>query len=137
MADPLDIPKYRNVGHAAYVIVKEEGLVALYKGVSLTALRQGFSHLRLTIFYHSKPCSLATNQAVNFTAYQEFKSILLAAQEIDTLPSYQHLVIGGISGAMGKLIIVLLLIFLTECFQGPLSNAPIDTIKTRIQRVNL
>lgn len=41
MADPLDIPKYRNVGHAAYVIVKEEGPSALYKGVSLTALRQG------------------------------------------------------------------------------------------------
>jgi solute carrier family 25 citrate transporter 1 len=41
MADPLDIPKYRNAGHAAYTIVKEEGVSALYKGVSLTALRQG------------------------------------------------------------------------------------------------
>jgi len=33
------------------------------------------------------------------------------------LPSYQHMVIGLISGAM-----------------GPFSNAPIDTIKTRLQR---
>jgi solute carrier family 25 citrate transporter 1 len=41
MADPLDIPKYRNAGHAAYTIVKEEGVSALYKGVTLTALRQG------------------------------------------------------------------------------------------------
>lgn len=41
MADPLDIPKYRNAPHAAYTIVKEEGVRALYKGVTLTALRQG------------------------------------------------------------------------------------------------
>ncbi|KAK4984217.1 Mitochondrial succinate-fumarate transporter, partial [Elasticomyces elasticus] len=56
MADPLDIPKYRNAAHAMYTVVKEEGVVALYRGVSLTALRQG------------------TNQAVNFTAYTEFKA---------------------------------------------------------------
>lgn len=41
LADPLDIPKYRNAAHAAYLITKEEGVGALYKGVSLTALRQG------------------------------------------------------------------------------------------------
>ena len=40
MADPLDIPKYRNAAHAAYTIVKEEGVSALYRGVGLTALRQ-------------------------------------------------------------------------------------------------
>ncbi|KAF1801050.1 mitochondrial carrier domain-containing protein [Mucor lusitanicus] len=99
MADPLDIPKYRNAPHAAYTIVKEEGVRALYKGVTLTALRQ------------------ATNQAANFTAYQEMKKFAQRAQDLTELPSYQHLVLGGVSGAM-----------------GPLSNAPIDTIKTRIQR---
>ncbi|KAJ1655776.1 Mitochondrial succinate-fumarate transporter [Dispira simplex] len=100
MMDPLDTPKYRNAIHAAFLITKEEGLGALYKGVTLTALRQ------------------ATNQAANFTAYQQFKTMLLRLQpERKELPSYQHLLIGGISGAM-----------------GPLSNAPIDTIKTRIQR---
>ncbi|CAO3607292.1 unnamed protein product [Cunninghamella blakesleeana] len=99
MADPLDVPKYRNAPHAAYTIVKEEGFSALYKGVTLTALRQ------------------ATNQAANFTAYQEFKAQAKKLQNLDELPSYQHLILGGVSGAM-----------------GPLSNAPIDTIKTRIQK---
>ncbi|KAI9296390.1 mitochondrial carrier [Neoconidiobolus thromboides FSU 785] len=100
MVDPLDVPKYRNAGHAAYLIVKEEGIGALYKGLALTALRQ------------------ATNQAVNFAAYQEFKKMALNAQPDKTeLPSYQHLLLGGLSGAM-----------------GPMSNAPIDTIKTRIQK---
>ncbi|ORE09148.1 mitochondrial carrier [Rhizopus microsporus var. microsporus] len=99
MADPLDIPKYRNAPHAAYTIIKEEGIRALYKGVTLTALRQ------------------ATNQAANFTAYQKMKKMAQGLQELSELPSYQHLILGGVSGAM-----------------GPLSNAPIDTIKTRIQK---
>lgn len=41
MADPLDVPKYRNAAHALYTVIKEEGFGALYRGVSLTALRQG------------------------------------------------------------------------------------------------
>lgn len=107
MADPLDIPKYRNAAHALYTVIKEEGPSALYRGVSLTALRQG------------------SNQAVNFTAYSYLKSYLqqrLHTEEEDgssssDLPSYQTMLIGLVSGAM-----------------GPLSNAPIDTIKTRLQQ---
>ena len=111
MADPLDIPKYRTAAHALYTVVKEEGPGALYRGVSLTALRQG------------------TNQAVNFTAYSQLKAWLQTFQPDDfphdpqdappkrELPSYQTLLIGLVSGAM-----------------GPLSNAPIDTIKTRLQK---
>ncbi|KAJ2899825.1 Succinate/fumarate mitochondrial transporter [Zalerion maritima] len=102
MADPLDIPKYRNAAHALYTVVKEEGFGALYRGVSLTALRQG------------------SNQAVNFTAYSYFKMWLQDWQpnyEGQNLPSYQTTFIGLVSGAM-----------------GPLSNAPIDTIKTRLQK---
>ncbi|KAI0835683.1 mitochondrial carrier [Hypoxylon sp. FL0890] len=108
MADPLDIPKYRNAAHALYTVVKEEGVGALYRGVSLTALRQG------------------SNQAVNFTAYTYFKEVLLRWQEKKegkgngtavALPSWQTTIIGLVSGAM-----------------GPLSNAPIDTIKTRLQK---
>lgn len=102
MADPLDIPKYRNAAHALYTVVREEGPGALYRGVSLTALRQG------------------SNQAVNFTAYSYFKDWLKAFQpqyEGTNLPSWQTTLIGLVSGAM-----------------GPLSNAPIDTIKTRLQK---
>lgn len=40
LADPDDIPKYRSAAHCAYTTVKEEGVRALYRGVSLTALRQ-------------------------------------------------------------------------------------------------
>lgn len=102
MADPLDVPKYRNAAHALYTVVREEGFGALYRGVSLTALRQG------------------SNQAVNFTAYSYFKEWLKVWQpqyEGKNLPSWQTTMIGLVSGAM-----------------GPLSNAPIDTIKTRLQR---
>ncbi|KAK9476729.1 mitochondrial carrier domain-containing protein [Lipomyces japonicus] len=100
MADPLDVPKYRSAPHAAYTIVREEGLSALYRGVVLTALRQ------------------ATNQAVNFSAYTELKAYCLSLQpDLVELPSYQHMGLGLISGAL-----------------GPLSNAPIDTVKTRMQR---
>ena len=40
LADPQEIPQYRNAGHAVYKIIREEGFRALYRGVSLTALRQ-------------------------------------------------------------------------------------------------
>ncbi|KAI9742654.1 MAG: hypothetical protein M1818_003795 [Claussenomyces sp. TS43310] len=102
MADPLDVPKYRNAAHALYTVLREEGVGALYRGISLTALRQG------------------SNQAVNFTAYTEFKELLQKWQpqyKDSPIPSYQTTIIGLISGAM-----------------GPLSNAPIDTIKTRLQK---
>lgn len=101
LADPLDVPKYRNAGHALFTVIKEEGFGALYRGVSLTALRQG------------------TNQAANFTAYTEIKAALQQwqPQYADGLPSWQTTLIGLVSGAM-----------------GPFTNAPIDTIKTRLQK---
>ena len=40
LVDPLEAPRYRNAAHAAYTIIREEGLSTLYRGVSLTALRQ-------------------------------------------------------------------------------------------------
>ncbi|KAF9073549.1 putative succinate-fumarate transporter [Rhodocollybia butyracea] len=100
LADPLEAPKYRNAAHAVYTIVKEEGFSTLYRGVSLTALRQ------------------ATNQGANFTVYQEAKKFAQKMQPgVIELPSYQTMLIGLISGAA-----------------GPLTNAPIDTIKTRLQK---
>jgi solute carrier family 25 (mitochondrial citrate transporter), member 1 len=101
MADPLDVPKYRNAAHAFYTVLREEGPGALWRGVSLTALRQG------------------TNQAANFTAYTEIKDRVQKSRADPTapLPSWQTSIIGLISGAV-----------------GPFTNAPIDTIKTRLQR---
>lgn len=100
LADPLETPRYRNAAHAVYKIVKEEGVMTLYRGVSLTAIRQ------------------ATNQGANFTVYQELKKALQRYQpDLPDLPSWQHMFIGLISGAA-----------------GPMSNAPIDTIKTRLQK---
>lgn len=101
LADPNEIPRYRNAGHALYTIIREEGFSTLYRGVALTAARQ------------------ATNQAANFTAYQELKALAQRLQKVDELPSYETATIGLISGAL-----------------GPFSNAPIDTIKTRIQKAS-
>lgn len=53
---------------------------------------------------------------VNFTAYQEFKRLAIKYQpeyQDVELPSWQTMILGLVSGAM-----------------GPFSNAPIDTIKT-------
>lgn len=102
LSDPLDVPKYRSAPHALLTVVREEGFSALYRGVSLTALRQG------------------TNQAANFTAYTLLKEQLQKRQPeymSSNLPAYQTTVIGLISGAV-----------------GPFTNAPIDTIKTRLQK---
>ncbi|EGW31064.1 mitochondrial succinate-fumarate transporter [Spathaspora passalidarum NRRL Y-27907] len=99
MKDPLDIPKYRNAPHAAYLICKEEGFSTLYRGVSLTAARQ------------------ASNQGVNFTVYSKLKEYLQERSGTEVLPHWQTSGIGLISGAL-----------------GPLSNAPLDTIKTRLQK---
>ncbi|GMM37740.1 Sfc1 protein [Saccharomycopsis crataegensis] len=97
--DPTALPKYRNAIQAAYVIGKEEGFKAFYKGVSLTALRQ------------------ATNQGVNFTVYSKLRVKLQEYHQSDNVPGWQTSGIGLISGGL-----------------GPLCNAPIDVIKTRLQK---
>ena len=82
-------------------IVRTEGLRALYRGVSLTALRQG------------------SNQAVSLSTFTYTKDIVRRMQpqfEATNLPSWQITLIGLLSGVI-----------------GPLSNHPIDTIKTRLQ----
>lgn len=103
MSDPLSAPKYRNAGHALYLIIREEGFSTLYRGVSLTAARQ------------------ATNQGANFTVYSKLKEYLAEHHTKNgnngVIPSWQTSCIGLISGAI-----------------GPFSNAPLDTIKTRLQK---
>lgn len=59
-----------------------------------------------------------TPSAANFTAYNYLRSQLEKYHDSETIPSWQTGIIGLISGAM-----------------GPFSNAPIDTIKTRLQKM--
>ena len=91
--------KYKNVVQTAAVVVKEEGIGALYKGVVPTMLRQG------------------CNQAVNFTVYNWSKKQIISWKrkkeeervghsgvgEI-TLDHWQSLLLGGLSGGMGPLV---------------------------------
>ncbi|CCE61808.1 hypothetical protein TPHA_0B01350 [Tetrapisispora phaffii CBS 4417] len=59
----------------------------------------------------------ATNQGANFTVYSKLKEYLTKKQNTEVLPSWQTSSIGLVSGAI-----------------GPFSNAPLDTIKTRLQK---
>lgn len=67
LADPQEIPQYRNAGHTVYKIIREEGLMALYRGVSLTALRQ------------------ATNQG-GVASGMCYKNLEFMRQQVSTLP---------------------------------------------------
>ena len=88
LMDPSQLArrKYTNVAQTAFVIVKEEGIGALYKGVVPTMMRQG------------------CNQAVNFSTYNFFKKKLLERQNKKELVHWQSLVLGGISGGFGPMV---------------------------------
>jgi len=87
MMDPAQMQKrkYTNVVQTAGLIVKEEGLGALYKGVVPTMLRQG------------------CNQAANFTAYNLIKKQVCEWQHSQDLLHWQALLIGGVSGGLGPI----------------------------------
>jgi len=88
MVDPKQMThrKYTNVFQTAVLIVREEGITALYKGVLPTMLRQGI------------------NQAVNFSCYQLGKKKVIEWQDGRDLMPWQHLLIGGISGGFGPMV---------------------------------
>lgn len=60
---------------------------------------------------------MAPSQAVNFTCYQMFKTQLSAYLGRDELASWQHMLLGGLSGGI-----------------GPCVNNPLDVVKTRLQK---
>ncbi|CAM9511089.1 unnamed protein product [Ectocarpus sp. 4 AP-2014] len=101
LLDPEEMArrKYRNVLQTAVVVAREEGVGALYKGLAPTVLRQG------------------CNQAVNFTCYQMFKTQLSLYTGSEELASWQHMLLGGLSGGI-----------------GPCVNNPLDVVKTRLQK---
>lgn len=88
LMDPSQLArrKYTNVAQTAVVLVREEGIGALYKGVVPTMMRQG------------------CNQAVNFTTYNFFKRKLLEMQNTKELLPWQSLILGGISGGFGPMV---------------------------------
>jgi len=88
MIDPKQMlnRKYRNVLQTASLIVREEGLGALYKGILPTMMRQGI------------------NQAANFSCYQYFKRKIIEIQDGKELKSWQQFIAGGVSGAFGPMI---------------------------------
>ena len=100
MIDPstLGRVKYKNIFQTSALIVREEGLKALYNGLTPTVIRQGL------------------NQTVNFTVYGWLKGKLSEHQGTVVQP-WQHLLMGGLSGAI-----------------GPIINNPIDVCKTRLQK---
>jgi len=93
MVDPAQLKnrKYTNVLQTATVIVREEGIGALYKGVVPTMMRQG------------------CNQAVNFTTYNWFKDTVIQWRKNKGegnigLRPWESLVLGGISGGFGPMV---------------------------------
>jgi solute carrier family 25 citrate transporter 1 len=53
MVDVTVIPRYRSATHALYTILESEGFRALYRGISLTALRQGAYCTHFTLSFTS------------------------------------------------------------------------------------
>ena len=88
--------KYTNAAQTATVIVREEGLGALWRGVVPTMLRQG------------------CNQACNFTAYNAIKDTIVqyrrengsSESKADAfgLKPYESLILGGLSGGLGPIV---------------------------------
>ncbi|CAM9476709.1 unnamed protein product [Chrysoparadoxa australica] len=129
--------KYKNVLQTGFLIAKEEGVAALYKGIVPTVLRQG------------------CNQGVNFTCYQMGKSWLQNWTGKAELDPWQHMALGGLSGGAGRYplntsscslnpdsssssLFLSALLFSSSLHlllgMGPLANNPLDVAKTRLQR---
>jgi len=72
-------PRYRGLVHGTSLIVKEEGLRGVYRGLLPTCLKQG------------------CNQAVRFTVFNNLKKTLQGESKRELAP-YESLAIGGIAG---------------------------------------
>ena len=122
VVSPMEVVKIRLQGQRS--VLATEGTVA----TAAPAYRNAFHAVRTVagnegvgaLYQGGALTALrqGTNQAVNFTVYTMVKDVALKLHpQRKELPSYQTGVIGLFSGAM-----------------GPLCNAPIDTIKTRMQQ---
>jgi solute carrier family 25 citrate transporter 1 len=79
--------KYRNPVDAVFKIVREEGVTAMWNGVTPTIIRN------------------ASNQALNFMAYPYLCQVLWNADQdhIKPLSPWQTILTGAISGALGPI----------------------------------
>eukprot|EP00475_Leptophrys_vorax_P001882 TRINITY_DN11067_c0_g1_i2.p1 TRINITY_DN11067_c0_g1~~TRINITY_DN11067_c0_g1_i2.p1 ORF type:complete len:252 (+),score=73.49 TRINITY_DN11067_c0_g1_i2:244-999(+) len=93
--------KYRNPPDAVIKIVREEGIFALWNGVTPTLIRN------------------ASNQALNFMAYPYLTKVMWGVDDDNPkqLAPWQTILTGAMSGAL-----------------GPISNGPVDVIKTRLMQ---
>lgn len=110
------VPRYRNAAHAACVIARDEGPQALFKGMSLTALRQAtnVSGTILPPFSMMKAKLSNASLPVNLTTYTKLKKVL-----DDWQPNHDGHELPGLQTALCGL---------TAGAAGPISNAPIDTL---------
>ncbi|OKL56000.1 hypothetical protein UA08_08792 [Talaromyces atroroseus] len=96
---PTSLKQQNSTLHTVVTIMRVEGISSLYRGVVLTALRQG------------------TNQAANFTVYNELKMLLTQDRDsrmlhkhrnstntstTSEIPPYQTTIIGLIAGAVER-----------------------------------
>lgn len=77
--------QYRNIFHAFYVIAKNEGVLALYKGLSASLLRE------------------ATYSTIRLGFYEPFKE-LLGAKDRKNTPLWKKFVAGLMSGSTGAIV---------------------------------
>ena len=82
LADPLDTPRYRNAGHAVYTIVREEGFGALYRGVSLTALRQATNQGKRSFSFDSRSSNAISQQAQTSRHIKKLRKLRIACSLI-------------------------------------------------------
>ena len=74
-------PRYKGLIHGVGLIIKEEGIRGIYKGVVPTMLKQG------------------GNQAVRFTVYDFVKSLVLKGDTKKDLAAWQSMFCGAVAGA--------------------------------------
>jgi hypothetical protein len=105
LADPLEVPKYRNAAHAVYTIVREEGFAALYRGISLTALRQATNQgkaLSPQNDFHSPP-SLCRSEFYRLPRAKEGRpSMATRSRRSAILPAHGHWLDFGSDGTFLK-----------------------------------
>ena len=84
LVDPLETPRYRNAAHAVYTIIREEGISTLYRGVSLTALRQATNQGENS--FRGRHCDWL-NQCCDGTVRRKFYSIPRTEENSASIPA--------------------------------------------------